>query len=62
MCPFGDRARCWVQKGNCEKGDRSERKIFLQNLCLIIYEEKILFPPAFKNLLNQIDLPYGESA
>lgn len=54
-CPMGTPTKCWAQRGECPKGDRNERKILLQRLCLKVYEEKGLFPPAFKNLLNQID-------
>jgi hypothetical protein len=54
-CPFSTRERCWVRGGNCEKGDKSVRKIFLQSLCLEVYEKKDILPPAFTNLLNRID-------
>ena len=55
LCPMGTPTKCWTLKGGCTKGDREERKILLQSLCLKVYDEKGLFPPAFKNLLNQID-------
>lgn len=60
-CSFTTHKSCWVQKGECEKGDRNARKILLQNLCLETYEKKDFFPPAFTQLLNQIDsAPTGE--
>jgi ABC-type arginine transport system ATPase subunit len=54
-CQFSAPKRCWVQKVKCAKGNRKERKILLQRLCLEAYERLALFPPAFGDLLNQID-------
>lgn len=55
-CPHGTPKTCWTIRGKCPKGDKDDRKILLQTLCLEVYEQKGLFPPAFKNLLQQIDL------
>jgi len=54
-CPHSAPAACWKRHGRCSKGDVNDRKILLQNLCLKAYEKKNLFPPAFRNLLQQID-------
>jgi hypothetical protein len=60
-CPSPSRVRCWVERGECEKGNRDARKILLQSLCLELYEKRDLFPPAFTDLLNQIDYaPMGQ--
>lgn len=50
--------KCWTKKGkeNCPLGDRDARKTYLQSLCLSAYEKGSLYPPAFANLLQQIDI------
>lgn len=49
---------CWQEKGgnDCYLGNRDERKRCIQKLCIKKYSGKKLFPPAFKLLLEQIDI------